>query len=183
MKPSLEEATSLEGGEIRGWANVVWGLGGILAFLVYAVYRLAGKFFEALDFSFTGPQWMLLVVNTAFMAYSEGYKGFHKSFAPRVVARALTLRSPAPRLRVLLAPLFCMGYFHTTRRRLLGTYALTVGIVILIVLFQYLPQPWRGILDFGVVVGLSWGTASILLFIDRALFRGGLEVSPEISTG
>ena len=160
---------------------MVWGLGGILAFLTYAVYRLAGKFLEALDFSFTGPQWLLLVVNTAFMAYSEGYKGFHKSFAPRVVARALTLRSQAAGLRVLLAPLFCMGYFHTTRRRLLGTYGLTIGIAVLIVLFQYLPQPWRGILDFGVVVGLSLGIASILLFIDRALFRGGLEVSPEIS--
>ncbi len=174
-------ATDGGGSEIRGWVHVVWGLGGILAFLTYAVYRLAGKFLEALDFSFTGPQWLLLVVNTAFMAYSEGYKGFHKSFAPRVVARALTLRSQAAGLRVLLAPLFCMGYFHTTRRRLLGTYGLTIGIAVLIVLFQYLPQPWRGILDFGVVVGLSLGIASILLFIDRALFRGGLEVSPEIS--
>lgn len=171
------------GTELRGWASMAWGLGGILAFLAYAVFRLAGKFLEALDFTFSGPQWLLLVANTAFMAYSEGFKGFHKSFAPRVVARALTLRERPPLLRALLAPLFCMGYFHTTRRRLLGTYGLTVGIAILIVLFQYLPQPWRGILDFGVVVGLSWGTASILLFLGRAFFRGGLEVSPEISPG
>jgi hypothetical protein len=32
-----------------------------------------------------------------------------------------------------------------------------------------MPQPWRGILDGGVVVGLAAGTLSILYFFSRAL--------------
>lgn len=165
---------------LRGQAAVIWGLGGVVALLVYAVMRLAARFVEALEYPFAWPHWLLLVVNTGFMAYAEGYRGFHKSFAPRVVARALTLPQTPSLSRRLLAPLFCMGYFHTTRRRLIGIYGLTAGIVALVISFRYLPQPWRGILDFGVVVGLSGGITSLLYFIWRARAGGGLEASPEI---
>ena len=39
---------------------------------------------------------------------------------------------------------------------------LTIAIVILIIVFHQLDQPWRGLLDAGVVVGLSWGIVTIV---------------------
>jgi len=33
-----------------------------------------------------------------------------------------------------------------------------------------MPMPWRGIMDVGVVVGLSWGLTSVVLFSLKALF-------------
>ncbi len=56
-----------------------------------------------------------------------------------------------------------MHYFDTTTRQLISTYLLTLMIVLLIIVFHQLSQPWRGILDAGVVVGLSWGCLSIIL--------------------
>ena len=161
---SLEEGRKKGG---KGGTNVlarlgaIWGIGGIVVALVFSVFRLAGASLEAFQYSWDWRHWTVLVLNTAFMAHSEGYKGFQKSLAPRVVARARVLLDNPPLFRLLLAPLFCMGYFHTTRRRLISVYVLTIGIGALIAAFQYISQPWRGLLDCGVVVGLSWGIVSI----------------------
>ena len=150
---------------ILGRIGAVWGLAGVLAILIVAIVRLGGIAIEAFAYPFDWWHWVLLVANTLFMAHSEGYKGFQVNYSPRVVARAMSLaRHPHP-LRVALAPLFCMGYFHASRRRLLTTYALTIGIIVLIIVFHQLNQPLRGILDAGVVVGLSWGTASIVALV------------------
>ena len=146
----------------------IWGLGGILAILAYAVFHLLGRSIEAFGYAWDWRHWALLILNTAFMAHSEGYMGFQKSFAPRVVARARVLDDRPSLLRLLLAPLFCIGYFHATRRRLLSIYTLTLGIGVLIVIFQYISQPWRGILDGGVVVGLTWGMTSIVVLAAKA---------------
>ena len=43
------------------------------------------------------------------------------------------------------------------------TYLLTVMIVVLVIVFHMLDQPWRGILDAGVVVGLSWGIVTLVI--------------------
>ena len=106
------------------------------------------------------------------MAYAEGYKGFHLNFAPRVVARADWLRHNRRPWLSLLAPLFCMGYFHATRRRMITSFAVTTGIVCLVLLVRLLPQPWRGIVDMGVVTGLALGMGSIVFFAAQALFGG-----------
>ena len=151
----------------------IWGLGGIMAILAYAVFHLLGRSIEAFGYAWDWRHWTLLILNTAFMAHSEGYMGFQKSFAPRVVVRARALRDRPSFLRLLLAPLFCMGYFHATRRRLLSIYTLTLGIVALIIIFRYISQPWRGILDCGVVVGLSWGMTSIVVLAARSWLEPG----------
>ncbi len=158
----------------------LWGLGGIMAMLACAALHLLGRSIEAFGHAWDWRHWTLLILNTAFMAHSEGYMGFQKSFAPRVVARAEALRDRPSFLRLLLAPLFCMGYFHATRRRLLSIYTLTLGIVGLIVLFRYISQPWRGILDCGVVVGLSWGMASIAVLAVRARLEPGKIESADL---
>lgn len=109
--------------------------------------------------------WSALVFSVIYMGYAEGYKGFHLGFAPRVVARARYLSANPRPLHVLLAPLFCMGYIYATRRRQILSYALTLMIICFVIIARLMPQPWRGILDAGVVVGLSLGVLSIAYFL------------------
>ena len=115
------------------------------------------------------------------MAYAEGYKGFHLSFAPRVVTRATYLTQNPKFMHIALAPFFCMGYIHATRRRQLISFGLAIMIIGFVLLVRFLPQPWRGILDAGVVVGLTMGCASILYFIYRSAYKPGeISVSADI---
>ncbi len=109
--------------------------------------------------------WSALAFSIIYMAYAEGYKGFHLGFAPRVVARAHYLAANPRPLHVILAPLFCMGYIYATRKRQILSIALTLMIVCFVLIARMMPQPWRGILDAGVVVGLSLGVLSIAYFL------------------
>jgi hypothetical protein len=132
--------------------------------------------FELGDYALTALQWAALILFTPYMAYAEGYKGFHLNFAPRVIVRALTLREVSPRssklVLVLLAPLFCMGFFHATRRRMLISWLVTSGIVLLVLAVSHIAQPWRGIIDTGVVTGLVLGIASLLWHALRFIVTG-----------
>ncbi|MEM7195204.1 MAG: hypothetical protein AAF402_09655 [Pseudomonadota bacterium] len=163
-----------------GNVAMIWGIAGFLLLLVYAIVRLTPIAWEALQHSLTWMQWLLLIGNTLFMAYSEGYRGFQVGYSPRVVSRAMYLRRNATAFNTIFAPLFCMSYFSAPRRRVITSWVLTVAIIILIILFHKLSQPWRGILDAGVVVGLSWGTVSTVL-IGYQYFSGAADpVDPEI---
>ncbi len=166
-----------------GIFGAAWGLAGVCALLFFAVYRLSGMTLNSFAHDLDWRHWTLLVVNTLFMAHAEGYRGFQKGYSPRVVARAQHLMANPVPFRVAVAPLFVMGYFATTRRRLISTYLLTIMIVSLILVFQQLTQPWRGMLDFGVVVGLTWGLVSIAFFAFRAFSGGSFTHSPELPDG
>jgi hypothetical protein len=155
-----------------GQLGAFWGVAGVSLVLSFAVYRLMVITIDSFTFDFQWYHWLAFFANILFMAYSEGYKGFQKGFAPRVAARARYIKHNPRLLHVLVAPLFCMGYFFATRKRLIVTYTLSVGIIMLIIIFHQLIQPWRGILDAGVVVGLSWGIASLLWFSIEALGSG-----------
>ncbi|MBW2734087.1 MAG: hypothetical protein JRH20_16995 [Deltaproteobacteria bacterium] len=113
------------------------------------------------------------------MAYGKGYRGFQKGFSPRVAARAAYLRRHPTLLRTLLAPFFCMGFFHIVRRQQIVIIALTVMIVIFVIVARQLPQPWRGMVDMGVVIGLTWGVISLAFFAIQAL-KGQLDASHEV---
>ncbi len=78
----------------------------------------------------------------------------------------------------LLAPVFGMGFFHADRRTKIVAYAFIFGIIVLVILIRSLPQPWRGIIDAGVVVGLTWGLVSLGTFIVRAFANGTPDASP-----
>jgi len=142
-----------------------------------AIWRLAPIAWEALTGPLTPLQMMFGVLWVAFMAYSEGYRGFQKAFSPRVVVRAIWLKDhPRPWL-VALAPLFCMGMVHATRKRLIVSWVLFTVIVGFVVAVKLAPAPWRGLIDTGVVVGLSWGIASIAAVLFQAS-RGRVPVTP-----
>ena len=80
----------------------------------------------------------------------------------------------------MLAPFFCMGYFYASKKTKIVAYALTFGIIILIVLVKFLEQPWRGIVDFGVVLGLSYGLISFLICAAKSLFAPSFSEAPEV---
>lgn len=149
-------------------AGAVWGMGGTIFFLIYACYRLWGYAWELQYNDLTIFQLYILILWTAYMLYTEGVKAFGRQFSPRVAARSQYLARQGNRLQIILAPLFVFGYFHTTRMRLIVTYSLTVFIIVLIVGIRFLPHPWRAIIDMGALLGIMYGTATVLWFAGRA---------------
>lgn len=145
-----------------------WAIVGVVAVLGSAVLRLLPNALAPLGPDL--PIWAALgyLVSVVFMAYSEGYRGFQLAYSPRVVARAYAVASDGRPHLALLAPLVAMGLIHATRKRLIVSWTLVSGIVVLVILVRQLAQPWRGIVDAGVVVGLAWGIVAILVYWRRA---------------
>jgi len=165
---------------IIGIFGAIWGLTGVLLLLGSAVYRLTPIAIDAFSYAFTWYHWTTLLLILFFMAYAEGYRGFQKGFSPRVAARALHMKNYPHLLHSLLGPLFCMGFFHASRRRKITSFSVTSGIIVLIILVRFLTQPWRGIIDAGVVVGLAWGLVSLIIFSLQAFTSRGFPYSPEV---
>ncbi len=163
-----------------GLIGSLWGTLGILTLLGSAVYRLAPRALEAIQSGLTPIQWIILILWTIFMGRSEGYKGFQKKFSPRTAARVHHLSTHPNLLHTLLAPLFGMGYFHATKKTKIIAYAFTIGIICLVLLVRLAPQPWRGIIDTGVVFFFSWGIIAFLIFVIRAFLNGKPDHSPEV---
>ncbi len=163
-----------------GKISAFWGLAGVFLLLGSAVYRLTPRAVEAFTLDLRWYHWLFFAIVLFFMAYAEGYRAFQKGFSPRVAARARYLRTHRNVLHAVLAPLFCMGYFHAPKRRRITSISVTVGIIVLIILVRLLAQPWRGIVDAGVVVGLAWGMISLALFSLQAFTRERFEYSPEV---
>jgi len=153
---------------IKNQVAMVWGILGVLFLLGQACWRLALEATNAFGQPWNWYHWLVFLLILIFMAYSEGYRAFQLQFSPRVVSRARTLLHRCSTLQLFLAPLFCMGFFHATRKRKIVTWSVTAGIIVLIIGVRALPHPWRGMVDAGVVVGLGWGALAILIFSARA---------------
>ncbi len=165
-----------------GSVAALWGVLGAITLLSFAVTRMTGHMLEALSgkYELTVMHYIVLVLWTVFMAYSEGYKGFQKGYSPRVASRALYLRDKCTPLRFVFAPLFCMGFIHATRRRRITVVVLLVVITLIVALFRMIPQPWRGVLDVGVVVGLSWGIVATLIYLVKYWSAENVPFDPEV---
>jgi hypothetical protein len=165
---------------LAGLLGAAWGAIGVAALLLSAVYRLAPKAMTAYEQGLSTSQWWITAAVVLFLAYAEGYRGFQGGFSPRTAARVRYLRDHPGWTRSLLAPLFAMGFFHATRRTRITAFALSSGMVLLVLLVHRLDQPWRGIIDAGVVVGLVWGLASLAWFTLQALAREDFGASPQV---
>lgn len=123
-------------------------------------------------------QWSLYALSCAFFAYAEGYKGFHTRFSPLVVKRSFTLVMGTPQgnnpLNFLLAPLYSMGLWGATSKRLKVSWGLNLGIVAIVAAVKRLPPAPRCIVDAGVVLGLTIGSASILYHFLTSMWTGRL---------
>lgn len=165
-----------------GTIGTLWGVVGAVTLLSFALSRMTWPMLEAFSGDHTLGLWHYIVAGvwTLFMAYSEGYKGFQKGYSPRVASRALYLRDRCTWLRLILAPLFCLGFIHSTKRRRITVFVLLALITLIVVLFKYIPQPWRGVLDLGVVVGLSWGIIATLVFLVKFWMAEKVPFDPEV---
>jgi len=152
---------------------------GVVGLLTVGIVRLAVHVIEAVGSGLGTVECAGGLGILVFMAYVEGYRGFHLRFAPRVVARARWVAESPRLLRVALLPLLCMGLFAATRRRLVASWALTAMILFFIVVIRALPDPWRGLVDLGVVCGLSIGCASMLHWWWVSRRGGALPVGPD----
>ena len=162
---------------------VLWGMGAILAFIGRGIYRLSEVAWELTSGrSLSALEWGFLLVWSGFMVYSEGYKGFHKAFSPRVVLRLHLLAERATPFWAVLAPVVGMGLLRATRKRLIVSWCLVLGIVALVLFISRLSYPYRSIIDLGVVLGLSAGSASLLYHYVLAL-RGHLPSMEADMTG
>lgn len=160
---------------------VCWAIAGVSLLLGSAIYRLAAHVEPLFYHTFSISEVLAMTFWIVFMAYSEGYRGFQRNFSPRVAARIRHLRHHGKGMQMLLAPFFCLGYFGTTRRRQITVVVLTAGLVLLILLMKNVPQPVRGIVDIGVIVGLGWGLLSFYYYTFLALTQGTFHFSAELT--
>lgn len=159
----------------------LWAISGVSLILFQAIWKLFPLVMQLYtEHTLSIPQWFFLSIWVAFMGYTEGYRGFQKAFCPRVVARAWTLHTQAPFLHLLLAPLYSMGYFYATRKRKIVAWSITTGIVGIVLFVKILPAPYRNIIDAGVVVGLTYGLTTLLVFTAQALFGSPPTANPDL---
>ena len=75
-----------------------------------------------------------------------------------------------------------MGLIHATKKRKIVSWSVTIGVAAIVAAVKRLPYPWRNIIDAGVVVGLTWGSLSIVLNYINSWITGSppTQVSAEL---
>jgi len=160
--------------------GAAWGIIGISLLLGTAYTRLVPHIIDAFKFGLSPLQIIVLVLWVAYMLFTEGYQGFQKNLSPRVAARMWHLVNHGRRRDLILAPIFCLGYYSSTRKRLITTWALTIGIIFIILVVSHFTEPWRGIIDVGVVLGLGYGLLWIYIYVWRTIQNRTYVVDPVI---
>jgi len=150
-------------------AGAAWGFAGVVVLLIQAIVRLTPVAAAAIASLRDGVAWTVLVGWLVLNGYGEGYRGFHLRFSPRVVARSRELARHPTWIRVLAAPAYCMSLFGASARGMLVSRCILMGVLALVVAMRFIPQPWRGIVDAGVVAGLGIGLLSLTYYGARAL--------------
>lgn len=145
----------------------LWGSFGVIYILAKAIRRVLPIALEPFSKAegvvpLTQFQMGAYVLTCLWFAYVEGYKGFQLKFSPLVVSRSFTLNSSSPIHHLLFAPLYSMALFHATKKRMIVSWSVSIGVAAIVAAVKRMPYPWRNIVDAGVVVGLSWGSMSIL---------------------
>jgi hypothetical protein len=153
-----------------GRAAAAWGVLGATALLAAAALRLFPVALEAFTARpLDAAHWLGALATLSLVGYFMGHRGLARGFAPRVVSRAVYLARHARPVHAALAPLFCMGLIHASRRRVVASWTLVAAMAGLVGLVRQVPQPYRGFVDAGVVVGATWGALAVLVFAWRAL--------------
>lgn len=157
-----------------------WSVLQVVSILANAIKRLLPVAMEPLIQNDLQPfQWAMFVGWSIYMAYVEGYQAFQLKFSPLVVKRAFGLSSHLNPLNCILAGPYAMGLFGATKKRMIVSWSITAGVFALVKIVKRLPYPYRAIVDAGVVVGLSYGTLSILWQSARAFLGYEPDVDPQ----
>jgi len=149
----------------------LWGVGFWVGLFVQSIASLAPRSldpFRRQDLS--SEQWVAYAAIALGLWLCEGLGAFQRSFSPQLVRRAKELGPFSPIHELLLSPFFVAGMFAARARRLVKSWALIAVLVPgLALTVPWLPYPWREMVDGGVVLGLGWGTAVIVVLYARAL--------------
>jgi hypothetical protein len=167
--------------QLKRRVGAVWGIAGITLIIGSAIIRVTPKALDAFRVGLHPLQWAVLVVWVTFMLIGEGYRGFQLKFSPRVAARMWHLLQHGRSVDLWLAPFYCIGYYGASKRRIISSWSLTVGVTLIILVVVQLPQPWRGIIDCGVVLGLLYGLICVYAFTWRTLRSRIYVTDPEVS--
>ena len=160
---------------LAGWGVV--GVIGILANALRRVIPIAMQPFKQGDL--TPFQLGSYVAWGAYMLYVEGYKAFQLKFCPLVVRRAFTLSENPGIFNWILAGPYSMGLFNATKKRLIVSWGISIGVLGIVAAVKRLAYPWRSIIDGGVVLGLSYGAASLCFQFIKAIFTNEMpDIDP-----
>lgn len=171
-----------------GSLAAAWGALGVMYILLNPIKRLLPMALKP----FTSPGdlqwwgWAAYVGWAVVMGYAEGYKAFQLKFSPMVVRRAMTLDVPPSErphgwwAHALFAPLYSMGLFHASKKRLIVSWSFVIGVASIVAAVKRLPYPWRSVIDGGVVLGLSWGATAVLVNYLRALAGDPPAIDPQM---
>jgi len=165
---------------VKHIVGAVWGIVGVALVLGSAVVRVWPKAADAFRFGLNPLQWIVLVVWVTFMLIGEGYRGFQLNFSPRVAARMWYLVQHGRTTDLLLAPFYCICYYGASRRRIISSWSLTAGVTLIILIVTRIEQPWRGIIDCGVVLGLLYGLVCVFYFVWQTIRSRKYPISPDI---
>lgn len=112
-------------------------------------------------------EWLALVVVAFAFAYGEGVRALAYRWVPTMDLRARELGLQARLHHRLLAPLYAMSLIGAPTRTLLRAWSGVALIVAAVLIVRVLPEPWRGIIDFGVAIALTIGLARIVIELRR----------------
>ena len=145
-----------------------WAVFGVVALLLQAVIRLVPPAIEPWQSNGMSIELQCVYLIVVIVhAYAEGYRAFQKKFSPRVIRRAYELSQYPKPLHVILAIPYCLNLFHAENQWVRWLFFLLLCILIAVV--KMMPQPWRGMIDAGVVTGLGWGILSLLFLYVKSL--------------
>jgi hypothetical protein len=148
-----------------------WAVIGVAGLLIEAIVRLAQIALPTLRAGLSAGEWVALAVLASVLAYFECWRGFIRSFNPRVVARAFALARAARPLYVVLAPLHAMSLFGDSRDRVRRAWFLVFFIAAMVVAARRLPPVWRAIVDVSVALSLTGGLVALCVMWLGALRR------------
>lgn len=148
-----------------------WGVIQVLSILANAIKRLVPLAIQPIVQKDLQPtQIAVCALWCAYMIYTEGYQTFQLKFSPLVVKRAFGLSNNPSIMNCLLAGPYSMGLFGATRKRMLVSWSVTLGVFAIVKVVKKLPYPWRSIVDAGVVLGLTYGAITMCIQAARGMF-------------
>ena len=103
----------------------------------------------------------------------EGIDAFGKKLSPMIIGRSYTLSTSSPLHHIVFAPFYSAGYFHSSTKRKLTIWIVTMAIAGMVALTKKLSPLNRGIVDAGVVAGLGVGALCVMIGWIRITMRGG----------
>lgn len=147
---------------LAGSLSFWWGVGGVALLLLFALCRLAPHAIASLSYEWEWWQVSVVIAWCVFMVVSEGYDGFQRRIIPRIYLRARSLREEGKVWQRVLAPLYCLNYLSSTKKRMFVAYVALALIILAVVVVHSLSQPLRGMIDWGVIAGLGYGLIALI---------------------